>query len=77
MSKLYSRAGIRVHFAGHMHINDTGSLNPEANEELINIQVPSLAAFPPAYKIMNLKTDHIMEVKTQLLQKVDRFDEFF
>ncbi|SEG10547.1 Calcineurin-like phosphoesterase [Algoriphagus boritolerans DSM 17298 = JCM 18970] len=77
VSKLYSRAGIRVHFAGHMHINDTGSLNPEANEELINIQVPSLAAFPPAYKIMNLKTDHIMEVKTQLLQKVDRFDEFF
>lgn len=77
VSRLYSEAGIRVHFAGHMHINDTGILDSGRNRDLINIQVPSLAAFPPAYKIMNLKSDSIMEVNTQLLQKVDRFDEFF
>jgi 3',5'-cyclic AMP phosphodiesterase CpdA len=77
VSELYAEAGIRVHFAGHMHINDTGKLDENTSGELVNIQVPSLAAFPPAYKIMNLETDNIMEVQTHLLQKVDRFDEFF
>lgn len=77
VSKLYAEAGIRIHFAGHMHINDTGKFDENPNGELINIQVPSLAAFPPAYKIMNLETDKSMEVQTHLLQKVDRFDEFF
>jgi 3',5'-cyclic AMP phosphodiesterase CpdA len=77
VSELYAAAGIRVHFAGHMHINDTGKLDENPNGELVNIQVPSLAAFPPAYKIMNLESDKSMEVQTHLLQKVDRFDEFF
>lgn len=77
ISELYSAAGIRVHFAGHMHINDTGKLGENPNGALVNIQVPSLAAFPPAYKIMNLESDKSMEVQTHLLQKVDRFDEFF
>ena len=77
VSERYSAAGIRVHFAGHMHINDTGKLEENPNSELINIQVPSLAAFPPAYKIMNLESDKSMKVQTHLLQKVDRFDEFF
>lgn len=77
VSELYAAAGIRVHFAGHMHINDTGKFNDHSTSELVNIQVPSLAAFPPAYKIMNLESAKSMEVQTHLLQKVDRFDEFF
>jgi 3',5'-cyclic AMP phosphodiesterase CpdA len=77
VSQRYAAAGIRVHFAGHMHINDTGKLDANPNAGLVNIQVPSLAAFPPAYKIMNLESDKTMVVQTHLLQKVDRFDEFF
>ncbi|MCR9013474.1 metallophosphoesterase [Aquiflexum gelatinilyticum] len=77
VSQRYAAAGIRVHFAGHMHINDTGKHGENQNAELVNIQVPSLAAFPPAYKIMNLESDKSMVVQTHLLQKVDRFDEFF
>lgn len=77
VSQLYAKAGIRVHFAGHMHINDTGMHDEKSNGKLVNIQVPSLAAFPPAYKIMKLESDKSMEVQTHLLQKVDRFDEFF
>ncbi|WP_241141740.1 metallophosphoesterase [Cognataquiflexum rubidum] len=77
VSQLYAAAGIRVHFAGHMHINDTGKQDENSNGQLVNIQVPSLAAFPPAYKIMKLESDKSMEVQTHLLQKVDRFDEFF
>ncbi|MFN3997348.1 metallophosphoesterase family protein [Algoriphagus sp.] len=77
VSELYAAAGIRVHFAGHMHINNTGKWYGDEGEDLVNIQVPSLAAFPPAYKIMNLESENIMKVQTHLLQKVDRFDEFF
>lgn len=76
-SELYAQAGIRVHFAGHMHINDTGVLRKGNSTELINIQVPSLAAFPPAYKIMNLKNLHSMEVETHVLNEVSGYDEFF
>lgn len=77
VSQKYADAGIRVHFAGHMHFNDTGKLEGTENKDLLNIQVPSLAAFPPAYKIMSLESSKTMNVQTQLLQKVDRFDEFF
>lgn len=77
ISERYAKAGIRIHFAGHMHINDTGILANDSAATLVNIQVPSLAAFPPAYKIMNLESNQTMEVQTHLLQKVDRFDEFF
>ena len=76
-SELYAQAGIRIHFAGHMHINDTGVLRKGASTELINIQVPSLAAFPPAYKIMNLKNHQSMEVETHVLNEVSGYDEFF
>ena len=77
VSQKYADAGIRVHFAGHMHFNDTGKLEGAQDRDLLNIQVPSLAAFPPAYKIMSLESSKTMNVHTQLLQKVDRFDEFF
>lgn len=47
------------------------------SNELINIQVPSLAAFPPAYKIMNLQNHQSMEIETHLLNEVSGYDEFF
>ncbi len=77
VSELYAEAGIRIHFAGHMHINDTGILQKGNSNELINIQIPSLAAFPPAYKIMNLKNHQSMEVETHVLNEVRGYDEFF
>ncbi len=77
VSELYADAGIRVHFAGHMHINDTGILRKGNSNDLINIQVPSLAAFPPAYKIMNLENHQSMKVNTHVLNNVRGFDEFF
>src|SRR5690554_2450372 len=42
-TSLYAKAGIRIHFAGHMHINDTGIHQDQATAHtLYNIQVPSL-----------------------------------
>ncbi|MHA7128956.1 metallophosphoesterase [Algoriphagus namhaensis] len=76
-SQRYAEAGIRVHLAGHMHLNDTGQLPVSDSVQLINIQVPSLAAFPPAYKTIQIKNQRTMHIQTHLLRKVDRFDEFF
>ena len=46
-------AGISVHFSGHLHINDT-ALVRHGNDFLVNIGVPSLTAFPPAFKVATL-----------------------
>lgn len=44
---------------------------------LVNIQVPSLAAYLPAYKILTIKSPTLMEVKTEVLNDVPHFDELF
>lgn len=46
-------AGIGVHFSGHLHINDT-ALQATTTGHLVNISVPSLVAFPAAYKILTV-----------------------
>ena len=75
---LYAKAGIRIHFAGHMHINDTGIHQDQATTHtLYNIQVPSLAAFPPAYKTLKTISNSQVEVETVSLTEVDHMDEFF
>ncbi len=76
VAKVFSDAGIKIHFAGHMHINDTGSKKSETNF-LVNIQVPSLAAYIPAYKILTIKSSDEMEIETKVLNDVPRFNELF
>jgi len=76
VAKVFSEAGIKIHFAGHMHINDTGIKKSE-NNFLVNIQVPSLAAYIPAYKILTIKSSDEMEIETKILDDVPRFNELF
>ena len=47
-------AGIQIHFSGHLHVNDTAR-RETANGFLINVSVPSLVAFPAAYKIVTVQ----------------------
>lgn len=77
VSEAYAQTGLQVHFAGHMHINQTSTHKTQTGEQLINIQVPSLAAFPPAYKILEEKRPGQLHVRTELLEEVNRMDEFF
>jgi 3',5'-cyclic AMP phosphodiesterase CpdA len=51
-------AGIRVHFSGHLHVNDTAR-HRNGNSSLINVSVPSLVAFPGAYKIIRIRPDRL------------------
>ncbi|MGH1518423.1 metallophosphoesterase family protein [Chryseobacterium sp. JK1] len=76
VAKAFAEAGLQVHFAGHMHINDTGIRN-FGDKFLVNVQVPSLAAYLPGYKVLTIHSPEKMEVQTEILNTVPRFDELF
>lgn len=76
-SKMLAETGLKIHVAGHMHINDTGVYRGDNGKVLFNIQAPSLAAYIPAYKILSIKPDQQIEVETIVLKDVPRFDELF
>jgi 3',5'-cyclic AMP phosphodiesterase CpdA len=76
-SKMLADTGLKIHVAGHMHINDTGVYRGENDKVLVNIQAPSLAAYVPAYKVLTIKSDQQIEVETVVLKEVPRFDELF
>ncbi|NIF07791.1 metallophosphoesterase [Chryseobacterium sp. Tr-659] len=76
VAKVFAEAGLKIHFAGHMHINDTG-IRKVGESFLVNVQVPSLAAYLPAYKILTIHTPDKMEVQTEVLNEIPHFDELF
>ncbi|MPT32573.1 MAG: metallophosphoesterase [Chryseobacterium sp.] len=76
VAKAFADAGLQIHFAGHMHINDVG-IRKYGDNILVNIQVPSLAAYLPAYKILTIKLSGKMEVQTEVLNDVPHFDDLF
>jgi len=77
VARVFADAGVKVHFGGHMHINDTGVRKTKSGNTLVNVQVPSLAAYPPAYKLLTLKNDNLLEIKTIIIDSVPRFNELF
>lgn len=77
VSSILADAGITLHFGGHMHINDTGVFTSENGNTLVNVQIPSLAAYIPAYKLLTVKNDSLMEVETVVMDSVPRFNELF
>ncbi|MFC6861156.1 metallophosphoesterase family protein [Zunongwangia atlantica] len=76
IAKTLAEAGVKLHFAGHMHINDTGKRDYGNGNFLVNIQTPSLAAYIPGYKILKLNKN-FAEVETVTIDEVPRFDELF
>lgn len=73
----FADAGIQLHVGGHMHINDTGIRTTENGNTLFNIQVPSLAAYMPGYKILTIHSKEKIEVETIIIEEVNGFDELF
>ena len=47
-------AGLRWHIGGHMHVNTTSRMSDAA---LTDLSMPSLVAFPPAFKIIHASVD--------------------
>jgi hypothetical protein len=77
VAQIFADAGICIHFGGHMHINDTGFRKTAKGNTLLNVQVPSLAAYPPAYKLLTLKSGDIAEIETVIVDSVQGFDALF
>ncbi|MCH6256761.1 metallophosphoesterase [Puniceicoccaceae bacterium K14] len=69
-------AEVTVHFGGHMHINDTGTREFGEGLGFVNVQIPSLAAYIPAYKIATYSGCH-MNIETIVVGDVPRFKELF
>lgn len=74
ISQLLADAGIYIHFGGHMHINNTGFVETPAGNKLYNIQVPSLAAYLPGYKILTVENRQQLDIQTVHMDKVPGFD---
>ncbi|MHC1551676.1 metallophosphoesterase family protein [Phyllobacterium sp. K27] len=52
------KAGVSIHFSGHLHVNDTATVSNNSGT-LTNIGVPSLVAFPPAFKILTIGNERV------------------
>lgn len=77
VGEAFLQAGLRLHFAGHMHVNDTGIWEGKDGKHLYNIQVPSIATYVPAYKILTIESDEVFRVETVTLDTVPGFDSLF
>lgn len=77
VAQSFIKTGLKLHFAGHMHINDTGIKKFDDGKILVNIQVPSLAAYIPGYKILTVNSEDEFEVETISIKNVPRFNELF
>lgn len=77
VAEAFLDAGIRLHVAGHMHVNDTGVMKGKDGKCLYNIQVPSIATCIPAYKILTVEDAEHFSVETVLLDTVPAYDTFF
>ncbi|WP_299552295.1 metallophosphoesterase [Seonamhaeicola sp.] len=73
----FTEAGVNVHFGGHMHINDTGIRTTKKGQTIINIQIPSLAAYIPAYKILTVHSNTEFEIETVVMDSVPGFNNLF
>ncbi len=77
VAQAFADAGLKIHFGGHMHINDTGVRTTQKGNTLVNIQTPSLAAYIPAYKLLTIKKDNLIDIQTITIDNVPGFDELF
>ncbi len=51
-------AGVRWHMGGHMHVNATTHQTTAAGA-LTDLSLPSLVAFPPAFKVLHVSPDFV------------------
>ena len=76
VAEKFAQAGIKLHFGGHLHINDTG-VRDYKDYGLVNVQIPSLAAYIPAYKIATYTNNSKVNIQTIKVGNVKRFNELF
>ncbi|QZE14118.1 metallophosphoesterase [Halosquirtibacter laminarini] len=63
--------GIKVVFTSHNHIQDITEFTSDNGNRLTQVQTGSLMAYPNPFRIVELKTNHNLSIKTKL------FSEFY
>lgn len=76
VSRALFDAGVRLHFAGHMHIYDLAVMERNG-ESMYNIQTPSLITCVPAYRILTLEDAEQFNLETVVVDEVEGYDTFF
>lgn len=71
----FAATGVRLHFSGHLHVNDT-AMHGDAAEGFFNVSVPSPVGFAPAMKIVDQEGD-VVRVRTLPLFDVPAHDRAF
>ncbi|MCK0156515.1 metallophosphoesterase [Cellulophaga sp. F20128] len=77
VAEAFADAGLKIHFGGHMHSNDTGVRTTKLGNKLVNIQIPSLAAYIPAYKLLTIHSPTAFEIETIVIDSVQGFTDLF
>jgi 3',5'-cyclic AMP phosphodiesterase CpdA len=77
VARTFANAGLKIHFGGHMHMNDTGIRKTQEGNTLVNVQVPSLAAYLPAYKLLTFKEGGLLEIQTITIDSVPDIRQLF
>ncbi|WP_299870319.1 metallophosphoesterase family protein [uncultured Hoeflea sp.] len=62
VAEAFIETGVQLHFSGHLHINDTACFQGEEGF-VVNVSVPSLIAYPAAYKIIAMGGESV-EIET-------------
>jgi 3',5'-cyclic AMP phosphodiesterase CpdA len=78
VAEALSATGLRWHVGGHMHVNATNNVQTAAGI-FTDVALPSLAAFPPAFKIVTA-TPRSTRIQTYLLGDVPedpRLSDFY
>lgn len=77
IARIFADMGIKIHFAGHLHLNDTGVRQFDDDNFIVNVQIPSLAGYPAAYKLLTIRNNRFFDVETVRIDTVPRFNELF
>ena len=77
-AKILAETGLTLHLAGHMHLNDTALVTTAKNNQLVNVQVPSLAAYKAAYKVVTLnRVNETAFISTHTVDDVPDMNRLF
>ena len=71
----FAATGVRLHFSGHLHVNDTAR-HGTAEQGFFNIAVPSPVGFAPAMKLLEVQGD-LAHIRTLPLFDVPGHDRAF
>lgn len=74
VSKTLAQAGLPVVFTGHFHAQDVATKSWEVNGQtltLTDVQTGSLVTYPNPYRIVDIKDDGNLDIKTRYVTEVD------